>query len=87
MEKKSEPKCVICNLQITDEEEQQWASDGENHPGILGPCHINCYGNAVTNHPDLPWTDPISGEVDYEAMAEDLDVDTGEEEWDEGNEY
>lgn len=27
--------------------------------------------------PDGPWTDPISGEVDYEAMEEDLGVNTG----------
>jgi len=80
-------KCGLCNLPIESEEEQKWASDNENHPGVLGPCHESCYGKLCEGQPDLPWTDPISGEVDYEAMAEDLDVDTGEEEWDEGAEY
>lgn len=41
-----------------------------------------------TLDPDLPWTDQISGEVDYEVMAEDLGVSDGtdgegyDEDWD-----
>jgi len=87
MKSKPKPKCVLCDLPIEDEKEQQWASDNANHPGVLGPCHESCYRKSCEQQPDLPWTDPISGEVDYEAMAEDLDVDTGEEEWEEGAEY
>jgi len=75
--------CVICNSPIKGERERKWAVDDGNHPGVLGPCHKKCYDNAVVNDPELPWTDPISGEVDYEQMAQDLGVDIGEEEGDE----
>lgn len=80
-------KCVICHLSIDNEEEWKWAMDDRNHPGMLGPCHEKCYDKMCQEHPETPWEDPISGEVDYEAMAEDLDVDTGEEWGEEGEEY
>jgi hypothetical protein len=72
--------CVSCTLPIEDEEEQKWAEDPANHPGVLGPLHQKCYDKACAEKPDLPWTDPISGEVDFEAMEEDLGVSTIEEE-------
>jgi len=77
-----EVDCVLCNTPIKDEEDLEFAVDQENHPGVLGPCHKKCYDKVCEEEPDAPWKDPISGEVDYEAMAEDLGVDTGEE-WDE----
>lgn len=51
------------------------------HPGFLGTICDNCYGVLVEEEPDLPWTDPISGRVDYEAMEGDLGVVTGVEDW------
>jgi len=81
-----EMKCFVCQFPIETEEEQKWAENQENHPGVLGTLHRKCYDKVCEQHPDTPWEDPISGEVDYEAMAEDLDVDTGEE-WEEGEGY
>ncbi len=69
----SSPKCVIC-VQAIDESDRDFAENDENHPGVLGPVHKSCYNAAVSVDPSLPHTDPISGEVDYEAMAEDLGV-------------
>jgi len=86
-DKKPETKCCVCQLPIEDKEEQEWAKNQENHPGVLGTPHRKCYDKVCKEDPDTPWTDPISGEVDYETMAEDLGVETGEEEWDEGAEF
>jgi len=72
--------CVLCDKEIENEEEQEWAFDNANHLGVLGPCHKKCYDKACDEEPDLPWQDPISGEVDYEAMKEDLGVIDGTEE-------
>jgi len=73
---------VLCQFLIEDEKERKWAVDNCNHPGILGPVHYKCYDKACKEEPDLPWTDPISGEVDYHAMGEDLGVEDPEaEEW------
>jgi len=74
LSKKSEIKCTICHFLIKDEEEQKWAAGNGNHPGVLGPVHHKCYDKACEEDPDLPWTDPISGEVDYQTMSEDLGV-------------
>jgi len=78
---KTEMKCCVCQQSIEDEEEQKWAENQENHPGVLGTLHRKCYDEVCEERPDTPWEDPISGEVDYEAMAEDLGMGTGEEEW------
>lgn len=75
--------CCICKKPIP-EENREYAELPENHPGILGPVHPECYDRACEESPDLPWEDPISGEVDYDEMAEDLGVDEGE---DEGSEW
>jgi len=72
------PKCVLCDEPIEDKEEQQWALNNANHPGVLGPCHQRCYDKEREEGPLNPWEDPIRG-----AMVEDYDVDTGEEDWDE----
>lgn len=41
-------------------------------------CPLNGYELAPEEEdPEAPWKDPISGEVDYEAMEEDLGLDTG----------
>lgn len=82
LSKKNEVKCTICHFLVEDEKEQKWAADNQNHPGVLGPVHHKCYDKACQEDPDLPWTDPISGEVDYDAMSEDLGVANPEsEEW------
>jgi len=78
-------KCVICHVEITEDQEE-FALDPEAHPGIQGPVHQECYYAEVEKHPDTPWEDPISGEVDYEAMEEDLGVDTGRG-WEEEDRY
>jgi len=75
--------CVVCGLPIVDEEEKKFAEDQEAHPGILGKVCRRCYNKECDEHPDLPWEDPISGEVDWEGMTEDLGVDTGYDEYDE----
>jgi hypothetical protein len=79
-EKERKCICVVCRLAIDGQEEQEWAEDNSNHPGVLGPVHQKCYDKTCDGQPDAPWTDPISGEVDFEAMAEDLGVDNPEEE-------
>jgi hypothetical protein len=74
----SEP-CISCKL-LVEGEELTWAEEQQNHPGVLGIVHQKCYDKICEAEPDTPcWTDPISGEVDYEAMQEDLSVSTGEE--------
>ena len=71
--------CVVCKKEI-EKKDRDYAENQENHIGILGLVDPSCYGKANEEEPDLPWTDPISGEVDYEDMAEDLGVSFGDEE-------
>lgn len=68
--------CTSCHSPI-EAADMEYANDTAAHPGVLAPIHPSCYASMVTEAPDLPWTDPISGEVDYEEMAEDLGVDSG----------
>jgi hypothetical protein len=77
------PRCVACNQQV-DSEDVEFSQDQQQHPGILGDVHPACYRSASDSQPDLPWEDPISGEVDYEAMAEDLGVSFGDGEEEDG---
>jgi len=67
--------CVVCQ-QPVGPEDKEFSEDQERHPGILGEVHKSCYGKEVDARPDLPWTDPISGEVDFETMSDDLGVAT-----------
>ena len=69
--------CVICK-KLIPEEERDFAQYPEYHPGILGPLHFSCYEKAVEEIPELPWTDPISGVVDYREMGEALGLDEPE---------
>jgi len=78
-ESKTEMKCIICQLPIADEEEQKWAENQENHPGVLGTLHKKCYDKVCQERPETPWEDPISGEVDYGEMADDLGIWPGTE--------
>ena len=71
-------ECVICKKEIP-EEERDFAQYPEYHPGILGPIHYACYEKAVDEIPDLPWTDPISGQVDYREMGAALGFNDPEE--------
>lgn len=64
-------RCGVCGKRIP-EKEREFAELWEAHPGILGPIHPACYERAVEERPDLPWTDPISGQVDYREMSEAL---------------
>jgi hypothetical protein len=68
--------CVICNQPIGPED-KDFSENQENHPGVLGEVHRKCYDKEIEARPDLPWTDPISGEVDYDEMSEDLGVSNG----------
>jgi len=72
------PKCIACQRPLKTKEDREFAENQCNHPGVLGTICPQCYGKECEEYPETPWEDPISGEVDYEAMAEDLDVDTGE---------
>ena len=70
--------CVICEKRIL--EKDLWiANEPGAHPGILGPVHAECYDKAVEAQPDLPWTDPISGQVDYREMGDALGFSDPEE--------
>ncbi len=71
-------KCTVCKTRI-EEEQKEFAEDQSAHPGILGLIHKECWDYITDVQPDLPWTDPISGEVDFEGMANDLGVDSGED--------
>jgi hypothetical protein len=64
-------KCVICGLSIP-QKDRYFANEPKAHPGILGTVHPVCYDKAVEEIPDLPWTDPISGQVNYKEMGEAL---------------
>lgn len=70
--------CVICKEEIT-KKDRNFALYPEYHPGILGPIHLECYEKAVEEIPDLPWTDPISGVVDYREMGESIGLSDPEE--------
>ena len=76
--------CVLCEKAIP-EKDRYFANEPGAHPGLLGPVHPECYDEAVEERPELPWTDPISGLVDYREMSEaigisDPEVDC-EEDW------
>ncbi len=80
------PLCYGCK-KLLEGEELEFAEEPAAHPGLLGPYCPKCYHDAVEEAPDLPWTDPISGEVDFDEMASDLGVDSPrdweeEEDWD-----
>ena len=72
--------CVRCGKLILGKD-QDIANEPGAHPGILGPIHEVCYNEAVEAVPDLPWTDPISGQVDYWAMGEALGLSDPEEDF------
>ena len=74
--------CVICEKEISDID-LYFAQNWEAHPGILGLIHPRCYEKAVEEIPDLPWTDPISGQVDYREMGEALGFDDPERDFEE----
>jgi hypothetical protein len=82
----SENMCDICHKPIKTKKEEEWAAEQGNHPGYLGRPHRKCYLKMCDKEPELPWTDPISGETDWEAMKDDLGVTDGTEE-DEYEEY
>ncbi len=69
-------ECSFCKRKL-EGEDQEFAEDPGHHPGILSPICPGCYKKACDEQPDIPWTDPISGQVDYREMAEDLGVDDG----------
>ena len=71
-------KCQICEKEIP-EEQREFAENQEAHPGILGIIDPECYAKVDQEDPALPWTDPISGELDFEEMEQDLSVSTGDE--------
>jgi hypothetical protein len=71
---------VVCETSIEDSQ-KEFAEDQSAHPGILGLIHTECYTYVADVVPDLPWTDPISGEVDFEGMEEDLGVSDGSEDF------
>ena len=72
--------CQICQREIADKD-KEFSEDTYAHPGVLGNIDKACYSRLQNvdegGDPALPWTDPISGEVDYEGMAQDLAVDDG----------
>lgn len=78
--------CVSCSNPIRKADEA-FAQDQQTHPGVLGLIHQNCYEKEVDVRPETPWEDPISGEIDYEGMAEDLGVSDGSEEGEEMDGY
>ena len=57
------PLCYGCN-KFLEGEEKEFAEEWGAHPGILGLICPDCYHKACDEYPELPWTDPISGEVD-----------------------
>ena len=71
---KQTEKCMTCNLPIETPEDKEFSESQENHPGVLGQIHIKCYQKVCDERPDTPWTDPISGEIDFEGMGDDLGV-------------
>jgi len=80
--KQHQLRCVVCNLALESKEDIEFAKDDANYPGILGPVHQKCYDKVCKERPETPWEDPISGEVNWDAMHEDLGVENPEaEEW------
>jgi len=75
-------KCTVCDTPI-EQEQKEFAEDQSAHHGVLGLIHLECYDYFSDVQPDLPWTDPISGEVDFEGMANDLGVNDGSQQDDE----
>ncbi len=71
-------KCVRCNQAVL-QEDKEFADNPETHPGVLGPVHKRCYNAQAESDPALPWTDPISGEIDFKGMEEDLGVATDDD--------
>lgn len=72
--------CTTCGKSLTTSE-REFAENQEEHPGILGVICQSCYQKACETCPELPWTDPISGAVDWDAMKGDLGISDGTEEW------
>lgn len=70
-EKIETEECCVCHLDVVGNE-LEWAREQANHPGCLRICHTKCYDDVCNERPDTPWTDPISGETDFDEMAEDL---------------
>jgi len=73
------PLCYGCN-KLLEGEEKEFAEEQAAHPGMLGLYCPDCYKKACDEDPSIPWTDPISGETDYEEMAEALGFET-ERDW------
>lgn len=65
--------CCVCGLPV-EGKDKEFSEDQEQHPGILGEVHPKCYEKACKEEPDLPWKDPISGEVDFQSMGEELGI-------------
>ncbi len=70
--------CDICKKPL-ENSELEFAREQGNHPGYLGLIDSQCYSKLTENDPTLPWTDPISGETDYEEMGSDLGLSTHDE--------
>jgi hypothetical protein len=64
-------KCDFCKQELTGED-LEFAKDPAAHPGVLSLVCPKCYNKSCEADPAEPWTDPISGEVDWEQMEEDL---------------
>ncbi len=81
--------CQICQREIGDKD-KEFSEDDYAHPGVLGNIDKACYSRLQNvdegGDPALPWTDPISGEVDFEGMEQDLGVSTGAEDFENGEE-
>lgn len=79
-------QCVVCKRILCG-----WpallAENQATHPGFLGTICDNCYKVMLDEEPELPWTDPISGRVDYEEMEADLGIDSGRDDWMEDEEF
>jgi len=73
-------KCCICRLMIEKPKELEWSENQENHPGVLGQCHEKCYNKLCEERPETPWQDPISGEMDFQGMGDDLGISPATEE-------
>jgi hypothetical protein len=79
------PLCYGCN-KLLEGEDLAFAEEPGAHPGLLGQYCPACYRQAVEEAPDLPWTDPISGEVDYDEMASDLGFES-ERDWEDEDDW
>jgi len=72
-------------VRVETEEDKEFSRDPGAHPGILGDIHPKCYDKACEERPELPWEDPISGEIDFQDMAAALGIWPGTEDdlWEE----